>query len=150
MKIKKTQKQIEKEGWNRAKIDLNEVSLYRKKGMTFAQIAKKFSVATVTIYRHMNPKKRRMHNERQIIRQRRQKENLIIYKGGMCCICGYDRIYWALDFHHLKTEDKSFDISSARSRSMKNLKKEADKTILICKNCHAELHAGLHPEYARN
>ena len=31
---------------------------------------------------------------------------------------------------------------------LEKLKKEADKTVLVCKNCHAEIHAGIHKKYA--
>lgn len=72
----------------------------------------------------------------------RKKELLVEYKGGKCQICGYDRCIQALDFHHLNPDEKDFSLSSS-SKSLDELKKEADKCILVCSNCHREIHAGL-------
>ena len=41
----------------------------------------------------------------------RRKQKLVDYKGGGCIICGYDSCLKALDFHHVKKEEKSFSIS---------------------------------------
>jgi len=34
-------------------------------------------------------------------------------------------------------------MSAGKSLSFDKLKKEADKCILVCQNCHGEIHAGL-------
>jgi len=62
--------------------------------------------------------------------------------GGKCYICKYNKNVGSLDFHHV--EEKSFGISDMLNSSLENLKNEADKTILVCKNCHYEVHAGMH------
>ena len=46
----------------------------------------------------------------------------------------------ALEFHHLNPEEKDFGISKTLTRSMDSLRKEVDKCILVCSNCHAEIH----------
>lgn len=71
------------------------------------------------------------------------KKKLVEYKGGECQICSYDKCIAALDFHHINPKEKLFSISSAMSYSLKRLKKEVDKCILVCRNCHAELHNGI-------
>jgi hypothetical protein len=38
---------------------------------------------------------------------------------------------------------KEFEISRIRSRHLNSMREELDKCILICSNCHAELHTGL-------
>lgn len=49
-----------------------------------------------------------------------------------------------LDFHHLY--DKKFNISEKRDRlSTENLKKEIEKCILVCSNCHRKIHSGIIP-----
>lgn len=69
------------------------------------------------------------------------KEELIAYKGGKCEICGYDKCNAALEFHHINPNEKEFGISvSGVTRSIEELKKEADKCLLLCCNCHRELH----------
>jgi hypothetical protein len=70
----------------------------------------------------------------------RVKIRLIEYKGGKCSVCGYDKpIPSAYDFHHLDPIEKDFNIS-AKSLSFDRLKEEVDKCVLLCKNCHAEIH----------
>lgn len=76
-------------------------------------------------------------------RRRRNKKTIVLFKGGSCMACGYDKNLSAFDFHHLK--DKSFAMgSSFASRTIDALFKEAEKCVLLCRNCHAELH---NPEY---
>jgi hypothetical protein len=61
--------------------------------------------------------------------------------GGSCCICGYDKCDKALSFHHLDPSEKEFGIS-ARIKKWEVLVKEAKKCIMVCQNCHSEIHAG--------
>lgn len=46
----------------------------------------------------------------------------------------------ALEFHHTDPKEKDFGISTCLTKSIEELKAEADKCILVCSNCHAELH----------
>lgn len=72
----------------------------------------------------------------------KKKVELVAYKGGKCEICGYSKCIQALEFHHLNPEEKDFNISSS-SKSLNELKKEIDKCILVCANCHREIHANI-------
>ncbi len=66
------------------------------------------------------------------------------YKGGKCGLCGYRRCIWALDLHHIDESMKEFSMSvRGLTRSWEKIKAEADKCILICANCHREIHAGV-------
>jgi len=72
------------------------------------------------------------------------KEKAIEYLGGKCSFCGYARSYAALDFHHIDEKSKSFGLSQrGLTRSWERTKKELDKCVLVCANCHRELHVGL-------
>ena len=73
---------------------------------------------------------------------RKSKEKAIAYKGGKCQSCGYNRCNAALDFHHINSMTKSFNISG-RSISFDKLRVELDKCVMVCANCHREIHAGL-------
>ena len=77
------------------------------------------------------------------LRRFKLKINLVEYKGGKCEICGYNRATQVLQFHHLDPSKKEFTIGGNHSLSLEKLKKEVDKCILLCSNCHGELHAGL-------
>lgn len=58
-----------------------------------------------------------------------------------CAICGYNECTAALDFHHVNPKDKKFPLTlNDMNRSSKNIVKELNKCILLCKNCHAKLH----------
>lgn len=61
--------------------------------------------------------------------------------GGKCSICGYDRCVDALEFHHENPEIKEFKLGSGNTMSWKEYKKEALKCILVCSNCHKEIHS---------
>lgn len=77
-------------------------------------------------------------------RRDKVKQLAVEYKGGKCAICGYDKYIGALDFHHLDPEQKDFGISSkGYTRGIETVKRELDKCILVCANCHREIHAGL-------
>lgn len=82
--------------------------------------------------------------ENQKASRKRRREYLIKYKGGKCEICGYNKCIGALDFHHLDPSNKSFSIASTGRRNIeRNMEidiKEVDKCILLCSNCHRELH----------
>lgn len=82
-------------------------------------------------------KKCRIQN---VIRCRKKiKTKAIKYKGGKCIKCGYNKYVEALEFHHLDESKKEFLISSNFGWGKK--KKELDKCILVCSNCHKEIHA---------
>lgn len=67
---------------------------------------------------------------------------LIREMGGGCSICGYNKNISALEFHHVKSELKEFtlDLRTLSNKSDISIKKELDKCILLCSNCHQELH----------
>jgi Helix-turn-helix domain len=75
--------------------------------------------------------------------RRRVKQKLVERAGGRCVICRYDRHPSALHFHHVDPESKSFMLSRhGVTRSYREAQSEADKCVLLCANCHAEVEAG--------
>ena len=80
------------------------------------------------------------------IKRRAIKEMLIAYKGGKCERCGYNKCNRALEFHHLDPSQKDFGISKHINRNINDLKVEVDKCILLCSNCHAEVHQELYEQ----
>ena len=71
-----------------------------------------------------------------------RKLNLTKTAGGRCTICGYHKNLAALVFHHTDSMGKDFklDMRSLSNRKLEPVLKEIDKCILVCANCHAELH----------
>ena len=77
-------------------------------------------------------------------RRRKLKEMVVKYKGGKCVLCGYSKYAGAFDLHHKDDSRKSFGLSTrGLTRSWKRIKKEADKCILVCANCHREIHGSV-------
>ena len=59
-----------------------------------------------------------------------------------CKFCP-ERESCALDFHHCQGE-KEHNISKlARDGAWEEVKKEMKKCVVVCRNCHAKLHAGI-------
>ncbi|MBN2585598.1 HNH endonuclease [Patescibacteria group bacterium] len=96
------------------------------------------------------PEKRRYADRAESIkravakRRKRIKELVIEYKGGKCIICGYSKCPAVLELHHLDEATKKFGLGmNGLTRSWERTRQEADKCILVCANCHREIHAGI-------
>jgi 5-methylcytosine-specific restriction endonuclease McrA len=96
------------------------------------------------------PDNRTYSDRREYIKKAVQKRRIKIrkmaleYAGGKCQICGYDKCSRALVYHHINPNKKSFGISARGfTRSWEKIKKELDKCILLCSNCHMEVHDGI-------
>jgi hypothetical protein len=57
-------------------------------------------------------------------------------------MCSYDRNFSALEFHHTEPNAEEFqlDLRSLSNRSWARILEEAKKCILVCSNCHKEIH----------
>ena len=76
------------------------------------------------------------------IRHSEFKNILHKLKVNGCAICGYNDYDSCLNFHHVNSKDKKFIVSASNcGRSNNFLAKELDKCILLCSNCHQEIHA---------
>ena len=73
------------------------------------------------------------------------KQAAVQYLGGKCAICGYDKTLAALEVHHRDPQEKDFVISA--TLNWDRIVPELDKCVLLCANCHREVHDGWHPEY---
>ena len=76
------------------------------------------------------------------VRRRNKKKALELFESK-CCKCGYDKCFSALEFHHKDEEKKEVNLSTIWLSSWKKIEKELQKCILVCANCHRELHEGL-------
>jgi hypothetical protein len=78
-----------------------------------------------------------------------RKKLLVTQKGGCCSICGYNKNLAAMHFHHLEPGLKEFKLSLRElgNHSEAKINAELKKCILVCSNCHAEIH---HPQLTLN
>jgi hypothetical protein len=72
-----------------------------------------------------------------------KKQILVDYLGGECIVCCYNKCNQVLQFHHINPEEKLFGLSNSGTKKIEVLIAEADKCLLVCGNCHSEIHAGL-------
>jgi hypothetical protein len=68
------------------------------------------------------------------------KRKAVDYKGGKCSKCGYNTCIKALVFHHVVPREKEFTFAYNTNHSWEYVKKELDKCVLLCSNCHVEIH----------
>ena len=75
-------------------------------------------------------------------RGRKRKIELVLEFGRQCSKCGYKKNFAALEFHHVDPETKSFqlDLRCLSNRTWSSILEEGEKCVLLCSNCHAELH----------
>lgn len=120
----------------------SEILKLRAQGLGYGTIAKIVGLHKRTVEYHCNPQR---YNKLQMNRRRNIKLRLIQYKGGKCEKCGYNKSKSALDFHHRNPLDKKFGIAKGVSLAygLPLLLEEIQKCILLCSNCHHELHDGL-------
>jgi len=77
--------------------------------------------------------------------RKRTRWRIIEAMGGKCVCCGYAECYSAMAFHHINPDEKDFTISNMRSnpKSWTKIVEELRKCVLVCHNCHSEIHHGM-------
>ena len=87
-----------------------------------------------------------MKTKSEIITQFRQKRkrDLISLYGGKCSLCGYNKSIKALEFHHIKPQDKKYALGTGNCHKLQDDLTEAKKCLLVCANCHREIHDGFY------
>ncbi len=118
---------------------------YRRKN-NHSSLCKKCENEKHRIYYNKNLEKvRRKNREKTRKMNRAFKQKCVDLKGGKCSVCDYSRCLAALEFHHIDPKEKEFTITRSQSSPRKKhdkvlFKKELDKCILVCSNCHREMH----------
>ena len=92
---------------------------------------------------------RKKHYEKNLVKY---KNKAVIYRNKTvkdfedfksklsCEKCGEKR-HWVLDFHHMDSSIKEENLSRLiRSGSKKRVEEELKKCIVLCANCHRDLH----------
>ena len=79
-------------------------------------------------------------------RWKARKAKAVELFGGKCAICGYDRNLAAFEFHHVDPSNKEYVWNQLQRRPWNEVVEELKKCILVCRNCHAEIH---HPNFIK-
>ena len=76
------------------------------------------------------------------IKRRAQKYKFLHDRKKSCVECGYSKNYSALCFHHVNPNEKLMGVPNLAwsDASYDAIQEEIDKCIVLCLNCHAELH----------
>lgn len=83
-------------------------------------------------------KRERRDLRRYLLWSRANKEKISIG----CKLCKYNKTGYALEWHHMN-DDKAYNPSNLLSKSWEAYQKEVSKCVLLCSNCHREVHAGI-------
>jgi len=77
-------------------------------------------------------------NKRELL-----KEKCLNYLGGKKCRnCGVDFLpICCYDFHHRNNKDEDISKMLSGGCTWKKIKKELDKCLVVCSNCHRIIHA---------
>lgn len=89
------------------------------------------------------PENHEQNKARQRQRYQEKTQYVLTKLGGKCIGCGYDRHACAIELHHLDPTKKKFARSGIAFRSYKAIDEEIKNCVLLCSNCHKELHQGL-------
>jgi 5-methylcytosine-specific restriction endonuclease McrA len=65
---------------------------------------------------------------------------MIIKAGGQCAVCGYKKNLAALAFHHLHEKGSKLNGSNLIKMSVSGAEEEMKRCVLVCHNCHSEIH----------
>jgi hypothetical protein len=71
---------------------------------------------------------------------RNLKIKAVQYLGGKCSKCGYNKCMRSLNFHHKDPTQKAFSLAKKKCLKWEDTKAELDKCLLLCANCHGEIH----------
>lgn len=113
----------------------------RNEGKSYSQIHELVGASISTIRYHVSPHQRKCSQLRKSKSRKNMMKRLRELYGNKCKICGYNKSQSALSFHHTDPNVKENNISDmVRMGSFLKMKEEAKKCILICSNCHHELH----------
>jgi hypothetical protein len=85
-------------------------------------------------------KYKQKYNERNALQRERTKQVIAEAKIGGCTICD-ESTPVCLDFHHLG--DKDMEVSKMWGMNDDKVRKEIEKCVLLCSNCHSKVHAGI-------
>lgn len=78
-----------------------------------------------------------------VTHRRRRKQRAVLSMGAACYACDRNGPSVIFDFHHWDASTKSFGVQDGNTRSWPRISAELAKCVMLCANCHREVHAGV-------
>lgn len=97
--------------------------------------------APANFYANNRYRCKKCETTRVTLYRQERKAREVQKRGGCCVLCGYNKYIGALEFHHKDPSEKELDWTRLVNRSQAIIDRELDKCLLVCSNCHRELHA---------
>lgn len=130
-----------------------KIQQLRAQGKTYSEIVDIVGCSKGTIAWHCSEKARANCLAKQRVQRKQDITDLKTGAGGKCQCCGYDKCLEVLHFHHkdegmkLKVRRKNGSLYGVTGlfdiKGKKVAQQEAKKCLLVCANCHGEIHAGV-------
>lgn len=119
----------------------SEILKLREAGKSYKEICDALGCSKGTVSYHCGRGQKQKTRDRANIWRNQVKDLFLKEKGGACQICGYNKCKAALEFHHLDPSKKDPKIKG-ELRSPRFLREVKELCILVCANCHREIHDG--------
>ncbi len=114
----------------------------RNEGLTYDEIKLKLNCSKAVIAYYLSPKVKEYYLRARVLNNTKNMNKLRELLGNKCKTCGYFKCKNALEFHHLDPSTKDGTVTKIlRDKGLKYAMEEIKKCILLCANCHRELHA---------
>jgi 5-methylcytosine-specific restriction endonuclease McrA len=122
----------------------DQILKLRKEGRTYKQITEILGCSKAVVSYHCSEKVKQKYRD---YRNKNRKKSIRDFKsaaGGKCSICGYDKCSTSLVFHHKNPNNKISSVGEMiYTHGKRFVEREVKKCVLLCANCHGELHEGL-------
>ena len=115
----------------------------KEPSLSYKEIARRLQCNYSTVRYHLNSDYRQSHLAYRLARRKDKKKQLVKEFGGKCSQCGYSKSMRALTFHHLDPKVKDLDLNNSMDMDLDRIREELAKCILVCFNCHMEIHETL-------
>jgi hypothetical protein len=94
-------------------------------------------------------KKYYANHKREVKEKKLEKRDIALeyvneVKSSGCVICG-EKEPCVLEFHHIDPTEKEYEVSAMVywNVNLDKIKIEIRKCVVVCRNCHAKVHAGI-------
>lgn len=116
----------------------------KRQGKSHNEIVRILGCSKASVSYHTSEKVKQSYRDYRNKNRKKIVKELKVLAGGKCCICGYNKCMTSLSFHHLDPNEKIGHVTEMVYTHSKYLAgEEAKKCILVCSNCHGEIHEGL-------